>query len=228
MATEEQKKKLIQKRLNPGNNNGSEEDPKKRPRVSIYWIYGLIFAAIIGYNLYKNTNGGSGVEIENTQFFAMLKQGDVDQIKTVGNKKIVRVFINPQALQNNAAFYRNVFGNDYEAVRKMTPPQAYFGIIKDETFAAEMLQFYKDNPELKHVADKPGDEGELFGQIVTTLLPILLIGLLFIMMMRKVGAGCGGGGPGGIFNIGISKATLFDKGALVIINFGDVAGLDEA
>ena len=229
MATDEQKKKMIQKRLNPANNNtGSEEDPKKRPRISIYWIYGIIFAAIIGYNLYSHTNGGSGTEIENTQFFAMLKQGDVDQIKTVGNKKIVRVFINQQALQNNVAFYRTVFGNDYEAVRKMTAPQAYFGIIKDETFAAEMLQFYKDNPDVKHVADKPGDEGELFGQIVSTLLPILLIGLLFIMMMRKVGAGGGGGGPGGIFNIGKSKATLFDKGARVNINFGDVAGLDEA
>jgi cell division protease FtsH len=158
----------------------------------------------------------------------MLKRGDVAHIKTVGNKKIVRVYMNQQALQNAPDFYRPLFGSDYEALIKTNPPQAYFGIIKDETFAAEMLQFYKDNPDVKHVADKPGDEGELFSQIVSTLLPILLIGLLFIMMMRKVGAGGGGGGPGGIFNIGKSKATLFDKGARVNINFGDVAGLDEA
>ncbi len=46
--------------------------------------------------------------------------------------------------------------------------------------------------------------------------------------MRKVGGPGGGGGPGGIFNIGKSKATLFDKGTKVNINFGDVAGLDEA
>jgi AFG3 family protein len=230
MATEEQKKKMIQRKLNPGNNTGPEDDPKKRPRLSIYWIYGIIFAAIIGYNLYKTTNGGSGIEIENTQFFAMLKQGDVDLIKTVGNKKIVRVSINKNSLGNKASFYRTLFGDEnFNALLKNeAPPQAYFSIIKDETFAAEMLQFYKDNPDVKHVPDKPGDEGELFGQIVSTLLPILLIGLLFIMMMRKVGAGGGGGGPGGIFNIGKSKATLFDKGARVNINFGDVAGLDEA
>jgi cell division protease FtsH len=228
MTPEEQKKKMIQKRLNPSNNTGPEDDPKKRPRISIYWIYGLIFAAIIGYNLYKNTNGGSGIEIANTQFFEMLRLGEVDQIKTVGNKKIVRVSIKEEALKNNATFYRNVFGNEYDAVRKMASPQAYFPIVKDESFSADLLQFYKDHPEVKHVADKPGDEGELFGQIVSTLLPILLIGLLFIMMMRKVGAGGGGGGPGGIFNIGKSKATLFDKGARVNINFGDVAGLDEA
>ena len=229
MATEEQKKKPIPKRLNPlnSNNKGTEDDPKKRPRLSIYWIYAIIFAAIIGYNLYRGT-GGSGYEIENTQFFTMLKQGDVEQIKTVGNKKIVRVFINQQALDNKADFYRNVFGQDYDAVKKAPPPQAYFPIIKDETFASSLMQFYKDNPDVKQVPDKPGDEGELFGQIVSTLLPILLIGLLFIMMMRKVGGGGGAGGPGGIFNIGKSKATLFDKGARVNINFGDVAGLDEA
>jgi cell division protease FtsH len=81
---------------------------------------------------------------------------------------------------------------------------------------------------VKRVPDKPGDEGELFGQIVSTLLPILLIALVFIMMMRKVGGGAGAGGPGGIFNIGKSKATLFEKGTKVNINFSDVAGLDEA
>jgi cell division protease FtsH len=229
MTTEEQKKNPIQKKLNPLNNNNRipDDDPKKRSRLNIYWVYGIIFAAIIGYNLYHNSSS-NGYEIADTQFYEMVKHGDVDQIKTVGNKKIVRVFIKPAALDSNAAFYRQVFGPDFDAVKKIPQPQAYFNIIKDETFANAMLQFYKENPTVKQVPDKPGDEGELFGQIVSTLLPILLIGLLFIMMMRKVGAGGGVGGPGGIFNIGKSKATLFDRGARVNINFGDVAGLDEA
>jgi len=229
MTTEEQKKNPIQKKLNPLNNNNRipDDDPKKRSRLNIYWVYGIIFAAIIGYNLYHNSSS-NGYEIADTQFYEMVKHGDVDQIKTVGNKKIVRVFIKPAALDSNAVFYRQVFGPDFDAVKKIPQPQAYFNIIKDETFANAMLQFYKENPTVKQVPDKPGDEGELFGQIVSTLLPILLIGLLFIMMMRKVGAGGGAGGPGGIFNIGKSKATLFDRGARVNINFGDVAGLDEA
>jgi cell division protease FtsH len=228
MATEDKIKKTLPKRMNPMNNNsGSDDDPRRRPRLSIYWVYAIIFAAIIGYNLFGRSSS-NGFEIADTQFYQMLKQGDVDQIKTVGNKKLVRVFINPAAFDKNEAFYKQVFGQDYEAAKKMPEPQAYFSIIKDETFAAAMLQFYRENPNVKQVPDKPGDEGELFSQIVTTLLPILLIGLLFIMMMRKVGAGGGAGGPGGIFNIGKSKATLFDKGARVNINFGDVAGLDEA
>ncbi len=56
-----------------------------------------------------------------------------------------------------------------------------------------------------------------------------MIVLIWIMLMRKMGGGAGGGsGPGGIFNIGKSRATLFDKGTKVNITFADVAGLDEA
>jgi cell division protease FtsH len=142
---------------------------------------------------------------------------------------LVRVFIDPQKLESDPAYFKTVFGQNYEDVKKIKDaPQAYFGIIKDEVFANQLAQFYKDNPDVKPVPDKPGDEGELFGQIISTLLPILLIALVFIMMMRKVGGGAGAGGPGGIFNIGKSKATLFEKGTRVNINFSDVAGLDEA
>ena len=231
MATEEQKKKSLQRRLNPNLSPGTppEEDPKKKPRLSIYWVYGIIFALIIGYNLYRGSMGGSGVLINNTDFYTMLRQGDVDQIKTVGNKKLVRVFINPQKLDSDASYFKTVFGPNYDDVKKIKDgPQAYFNIIKDEIFATQLAQFYKDNPQVKQVPDNPQDEGELFSQIVSTLLPILLIALVFIMMMRKVGGGAGAGGPGGIFNIGKSKATLFEKGTRVNINFSDVAGLDEA
>ena len=231
MATEEQKKKSLQRRLNPNLSPGTppEEDPKKKPRLSIYWVYGIIFALIIGYNLYRGSMGGSGVLINNTDFYTMLRQGDVNQIKTVGNKKLVRVFINPQKLDSDASYFKTVFGPNYDDVKKIKDgPQAYFNIIKDEIFATQLAQFYKDNPQVKQVPDNPQDEGELFSQIVSTLLPILLIALVFIMMMRKVGGGAGAGGPGGIFNIGKSKATLFEKGTRVNINFSDVAGLDEA
>ena len=231
MATEEQKKKSIQRRLNtnlPPGTPPDGEDPKKKPRLSIYWVYGIIFAVIIGYNLFRTT-AGTGVEINDIEFYNMLRKGDVDQIKTVGNKKLVRVFINPQKLDSDASYFQKVFGPNYDEVKKIKDaPQAYFGIIKDEVFANQLAQFYKDNPDVTRVPDKPADEGELFGQLVSTLLPILLIALVFIMMMRKVGGGAGAGGPGGIFNIGKSKATLFEKGTRVNINFSDVAGLDEA
>jgi AFG3 family protein len=216
----------------PDNIPPTGEDPKKKNRVNIYWVYGLILVAVVGYTLVRGVNAaGSDTDIQ--KYKVMLLQGDVEKIKTIRNKKIVRVFLNTDSIKNKAALYKQLlYDKDdpgkYDNVAKGKQPQLYFSIVDDKTFAAWMADFYKKYPNAKEVPDSPDDEGELFGQIVSTLLPILLIGLLFVMMMRKVGGPGGGGGPGGIFNIGKSKATLFDKGTRVNINFGDVAGLDEA
>jgi cell division protease FtsH len=68
------------------------------------------------------------------------------------------------------------------------------------------------------------------GGVLQSIFTLVIIVVVWLLLMRKMGGGAGGpgGGAGGIFNIGKSKATLFDKGAKVNINFGDVAGLDEA
>ena len=227
MAQQDFKKQTPGKN-NPNNLPGTNEDPKKRPRFNIYWIYGLIFAAIVTYNLYRGTST-SGVETNIEAFKELVKQGDVNEIKIIRNKKIVRVFVSKDSISNKPAVYNTILKKgQYETISKLDPPQLSFTIGDDKNFTEQMENFRKENPTLKSFSTTYDDEGELFGQIISTLLPILLIGLLFIMMMRKVGGSGGGGGPGGIFNIGKSKATLFDKGTRVNINFGDVAGLDEA
>jgi len=206
---------------------GDDNQPKNKNRFNIYWIYGIVFAVIIGYNFLR-TATGTGIETNQVKFTELVKQGDVEKITTIRNKKIVRIFIKKESFQNKA-FYKEIFGKQFDNALKMPAPQLYFSIVDDKTFAAQMQDFYTKNPEIIQIPDSPTDEGELFGQIISTLLPILLIGLLFVMMMRKVGGpGGGSGGPGGIFNIGKSKATLFDKASRVNINVGDVAGLDEA
>ncbi|MEO7522679.1 MAG: ATP-dependent zinc metalloprotease FtsH, partial [Ferruginibacter sp.] len=229
MATEEQTKKPAKRKLNLSGTPPKEDDQKKKPKSTIYWIYGILIAILLGYNLFRPSTG-TGAEINNLQFFEMLKQNAVDKATVVGNKKLVRVTINPQKLQaDSGGFYKSVFGANYEAAKKITgAPQASFGIIKDDVFASDLRKFYEDNPTVNRVIVNPDDEGEWFTQLLGTIFPFLLIGIVFIMMMRKMGGGGGAGGPGGIFNIGKSKATLFEKGTKVNINFGDVAGLDEA
>ena len=231
MAIEDQKKKIFSKKTNSNPGDPEKElDPKnKKPKFSIFWVYGIMLALIIGYNIYSPRNS-SGVEINNLDFYTMMRQGDVQEVKVVGNKKLVRVTIKQNELSKNADnYFSKLFGENFEAVKRLSnTPQAYFKIIKDEVFATQLAEFYKDNPQVAQIVVKSEDEGELFGQIIGTLLPILLIALVFIMMMRKMSGGGGAGGPGGIFNIGKSKATLFEKGTKVNINFGDVAGLDEA
>ena len=225
----EDKKTELNRKNSPNNIPSPGDDPSKnKNRFNIYWIYGLVFASIVGYNLYRGSSS-TGVETNQTVFTELVKQGDVDKMKTIRNKKIVRVFLKKDSLEKKQSYYRPILGKSYDLALKTTEPQLYFSVVDDKTFASQMQDFYKSYPEIPHIPDSPDDEGELFGQIITTLLPILLIGLLFVMMMRKVGGpGGGSGGPGGIFNIGKSKATLFDKASRVNINFGDVAGLDEA
>ncbi len=227
----EDKKTVSDKKNSPNNITpfGDDNSSKKKPKFNIYWIYGIAFAALIGYNFFRGVSS-SGVETDQIKFKEMVKMGDVEKIKTVRNKKIVRVYLVKDALQRNAAYYQKILDKtQFDMATRMVPPQLFFNIVEDKTFAQQMSDFYKENPTIPQVPDSPDDEGELFGQLISTLLPILLIGLLFVMMMRKVGGpGGSGGGPGGIFNIGKSKATLFDKASRVNINFADVAGLDEA
>ncbi len=222
--------------MNQNNNkrtpdNPMGEEPKKKSRFSIYWVYGLILLTMLGVNLFRNVSP-AGVETDQQKFYRMVSEGDIEKIKTIRNKKLVRVYAYSDSLKNKSTLYRELLADaqdkeKYERAVKSNQPQLFFSIIDDKTFASQMADFYKVNPQIRQVPDSPDDEGEFFSQIISTLLPIILVGFLFVMMMRKVGPG-GGGGPGGIFNIGKSKATLFDKGTRVNITFSDVAGLDEA
>jgi AFG3 family protein len=225
------------RRLGPENNvPPTGEDPKKKNRFNLYWIYGILLIAIVGWNLVRGVSS-EGVPTDKLKFYEMVKQGDVERILIVSNKtpSIVRVFLKGDSIKRREGFYKSLFKPEekpdkkLENLKKIPAPQVYFTIGDPKTFAAQMEEeFYKTNPAVVKVPESYDTEGEWISQVISTLLPFLLIGLLFILMMRKVGGPSGGGGPGGIFNIGKSKATLFDKGTRVNITFADVAGLDEA
>ncbi len=214
------------------NRKSGPDSGNKKPRFNLYWIYGLAFVALIGYNLVRGVTI-AGIETSEVTFYELVKKGHVEKTKTVPNKDLVRVFLYRDSVRNNRALYESLFPekNQYDMLVKNTGPQLYFGVSKDKTITELMFQngFYDKNPGARKVPDFPEPEGEILTQTLQMFLPILLIGLLFIVMMRKVsGPGGSGGGPGGIFNIGKSKATLFDKASRVNVTFADVAGLDEA
>jgi len=217
---------------------GLSNDPNKKPKFNLYWLWGAVLLALILWNVFR-TVSTAGIEVNQVYLTQLLKQGDVvedlqlDRQKTglivVRNRDIARMFLNKDSVKAKPAFYKTFLSEqDYTMLLKTTAPQVYFNIAKDEIFAKQLEDFYKENPTVKKILPNYTEEGEVLGDLLKTLLPILLFGLLFVMMMRKMGGASSGGGPGGIFSIGKSKATLFDKGTRVNINFGDVAGLDEA
>ena len=80
------------RKISPDNNVPGSEDPlKKKNKFNIYWIYGILFLSIIAYNMYRGVNS-TGLETDQQKFYEMLKQGDVEKIKTIRNKKLVRIF----------------------------------------------------------------------------------------------------------------------------------------
>jgi AFG3 family protein len=82
-------------------------------------------------------------------------------------------------------------------------------------------------PKEKQLSARSIEETNWMSDQLPWMLPIVIMVIIWIVMMRRMGGG-GSGGPGQIFNIGKSKATLFDKDTHVNITFNDVAGLDGA
>lgn len=204
------------------------KSPKKGPKFSIYWVYAVIAATLIGYNIWGVPTPDAQRTTEKEFKQTMLAAGDVDKLEVITNKKIVRVYIKADSVSKKE-FYKKKFTNQVPA--KMKGPHFEFKVTDWESFNSSLETFYKDRnfSEDQKPAQIVTEEGDWYSSpLVSTLITILMFVGLWILLMRKMGGGGSAGGPGGIFNIGKSKATLFDKGTRVNINFGDVAGLDEA
>jgi AFG3 family protein len=200
---------------------------RKGPKFSIYWIWGIIAAVLIGFNLF-GTFTPDAHQIEELDFRQhMLSQGDVEKIDLISNKNIVRVYIKHDSLQKS--FYRKYDSkNSWPGGVSKEGPQFEFRVTDVKDYEKILHDYFKDNASVQEIPITSKQEGEWFGPLLNFLLPLLIIILIWVMIMRKMGGQAGAGGPGGIFNIGKSKATLFDKGTKVTITFNDVAGLDEA
>ena len=210
----------------PGRSSGGGEgdSPRKGPKFSIYWVYAIIFAVLIGFQMFGPFSSSAGkTNIDN--FKGMIASGDVEKYVIIDNRDIVRVYLKKDSLQE----YQN--NNGYTGKLAEEGPHLYFRISANEDVRKTLSDFYTQNnvPRQYQPASDVDNETNWFSPILQTILPILIFIAIWILLMRKMGGGAGsGGGPGGIFNIGKSKATLFDKGTRVNITFADVAGLDEA
>jgi len=202
-----------------------DNTPRKGPKFSIYWVWGIIAAILFGVN-FSGAFSPDAHRLDSEREFRnnMLEKGDVEKLVLVTNKNLVRVYIKKDSLEK--PYYKEKLGKNYQIV-KTEGPHFEFQVTKIDDFEKRLNDFFVKNPGLE-VPYSPIQEGEWFAPFLQIVLPILIILLIWIMLMRKMGGQGGSGGPGGIFNIGKSKATLFDKGTKVNITFNDVAGLDEA
>ncbi|HNA18418.1 MAG TPA: ATP-dependent zinc metalloprotease FtsH [Chitinophagaceae bacterium] len=207
----------------PGGGNDPNQTGKKSPKFNGYWIYFIILAVLIGFNFFGALSPNAK-KITQNQFYDLLKKGEIKDYKIISNRAVVRVTLTDSAF--NAA--KSDLEKDVNGRISKDGPHMYFPVVSGDSFQDDMRKFRADNPSVQTPFTVSKDS-DWFSGILQFILPVLLFIGLWVLLMRKMSGGAGGGGgPGGIFNIGKSKATLFDKGTKVNITFADVAGLDEA
>jgi len=192
----------------------NSEDPKKI-NVNSYWIYGAIILFILALNLYLHLESQTPT-IGMDKFEDIVKDGDLDHVNVL-NKKTVQVFLTSDAIESGK--YENLTQKNFNQI------QPHY------SFETDMDYFNNAVKDLKSEGHKVTIEWKTptdwLGPILSWVIPFLLIIGLWLFIMRRVATGSGGPGAQ-IFNIGKSKATLFDKNTKVNVTFKDVAGLDEA
>lgn len=199
--------------------DNENKDPQKTPNkvnFNSYWIYGIIILVILGINMSVMMNN-STKNITYTEFEEKVAGNKVERVDVI-NKQIAHVYLTPDALKTDMPDYQ-------ESSYAVNQPQYQFE-IGDMAFFLEKMQELKETGYA--VPYKMETKTNWLAPIMSWLLPLFILVAIWLFIMKKVS---GGGGPGGgqIFNIGKSKATLFDnKDSKVNVTFADVAGLNEA
>ncbi|MHA7843297.1 MAG: ATP-dependent zinc metalloprotease FtsH [Winogradskyella sp.] len=199
------------------------KNSNKKPKVNPYWIYGVIIAIFLSIQLFSGGFGGStGKQINPSQFIDYLDKGDVAKVEIV-NKREARVYLTKEAQQQEV--HKN--SKPQTILPSVTPiPNYKFEFGDLQNFEKDIRKSIEDN-NLNTVVEYETEQN-VWGDFLLTLLPFILIIGVWIFIMRRMSSGGGGGAGGQIFNIGKSKAKLFDEKSDTKTSFKDVAGLEGA
>ena len=214
----------IQESKDKGKAKGPK-NPFKKPNppkinFNFYWIYAII--AIIFFAVQAMSWGGGAVAISPQKFERdILSTGDVEKIIVINNKR-AEVYIKKDRLMKNDA-YKNVRSRPFGGLEN-PGPHFYFNIGSVDILKKQLDEAQKEVPESDRIVPEYAEDDNFWKEILSWLPFIVLMVIFWIFMMRRMG----NSGGSQIFNIGKSRATLFDKDLQVKITFNDVAGLEEA
>ncbi|WP_298425289.1 ATP-dependent zinc metalloprotease FtsH [uncultured Kordia sp.] len=201
-------------------NNNKNID--KKPKFSPYWIYGMVGLFLI-FLIFSN-DSGSDDKVTFTKFKELVQYNDIEKIEVVTNTKVARIYLKEGAAE------KDIF-KDF--VKKKTG-LSFMGESPDFTIKYLNLENFEDYLNEVKVAKSldfeiaSDQESSSFTSILVSILPFILIIGVWIFIMRRMSGGGGAGGGGQIFNIGKSKAKLFDEKTDMKTSFKDVAGLEGA
>ena len=199
------------------------EDNGKKPKFNLYWIYGAIAVVFIAIQIFGS--GNKPLEINRQKFEReMLSNRDVEKIEVV-NREVARIYIKQDRL--HLPRYEELFDRGFASASR-SGPHYYFTIGSVELFEQRLSESQEEFPQEDRVSVNYVTERDYFSDVLSWLLPIFILVAIWLFIFRRMSGASGGGGPGGIFNVGKSKAKMFDRDTHVKIDFKDVAGLEEA
>ncbi len=194
--------------------NTSKNKNIKPPKFNFYWIYGIVFALFIGYQIF-NSDSLSTKNLSQNEFENILKENDIERILIINNS-VANVFIKNEASDKEQ--HKKNKGSLYSANSPM-----YYYKFGDLNKFQENLETTKEEYDLSF--DVKFEAKTDFIDTLFMYLPFIFLIGLWIYFMRRMSGGGSGGGGGQIFSIGKSKAKLFDQDQKVKTSFKDVAGL---
>lgn len=185
------------------------------PKFNLNWMYMIIAIMLLGLYL-TNENSAGTKDVSYDEFQQYARNGYIS--KVVGyDDNTVEAYIKPE-------FVGSVFKGDSNRVGK-TPL-----VTTEAPTRGSLDEFLQKERDDQHFSGSISYEKKrnYFGAILWQILPFALLIGFWIFISRRMSGGMGSGGGGGIFNVGKSKAQLFEKGTSVKTTFKDVAGLAEA
>lgn len=185
------------------------------PKFNMGWIYAI---ALIVLGVMFLTNGGSNSSIKTEtsyhQFEVMVMKGYASKIVVNKEQNVLDMYIKPQ-------YIRDVFKQGVDQTGKEPSVTVQIGSTDQiEQFVAKARKQKKFTGDFSYDNKKKSD---LFTSLLFNLLPIAFLVFLWVFVMRRMSGGSGGG-PGGVFNVGKSRAKMYEKGGEMNITFKDVAG----
>jgi ATP-dependent metalloprotease FtsH len=207
------------------NNSGSKPGNNlmgKKPRFNAMWIYALIGVAIILIYLFDSGQGPVPIDWKYFRNELLLTK-EIEKIQIV-NEQNAEIYIKQQFL--NEPKHQKNFGKGLGTFSKAGPhytmPVGSNDIFKKMLDDAQAGLPDEDKIYPEYVRKRT------FGDTLYVLLPIIILVVIYLIIFRRMSGGTGAGGGTNIFNVGKSKARIFDKDENIRLDFKDVAGLEEA
>lgn len=185
------------------------------PKFNLNWVYFLILGAL-AFLYFSGVGGGSSIdrEVDYTTFKSYVSKGYAKRMEVNKGDGTLKMFV-------DGKYIRDVFKQDSKSTGKApTVTTKYPSVDKVEEFVDNETKAGHFKGHVSYIQDS-----NMFWNIIINLLPILLLVALWMFFMRRMGSG---GGNGGVFNVGKSKAQLFEKKQGKHITFKDVAGQEGA